>query len=216
MKKLFLIVATVSLATGVYAQNKFGLKAGLNLSQESSGSIKLDGTTLSESDASSILPGFHVGIYGNFGFNDHLGLQLEGVFSMQGGSESEDAVTLKEHFNYINIPILLDIKPIPAFSIFVGPQIGFNIYNSIKAGEESISGSDVDDLFEEMGCKVNVIDFAAVVGLQYTVMEHFTIGARYNIGFTSILGPTSEAKDAKLSVSGIANRVIQFSVGWTF
>jgi hypothetical protein len=216
MKKSIMLVTALFFVTGIYAQTRFGIKTGLNLSQNSSGSIKMNGRTLGDVDAGGMLTGFHVGLYSNVGISDYFGLQIESQFSTQGDSDSEGAITVKEHFNYVNIQALLDLKPAPSFSIFVGPQIGINVYSSMTAGEESISGDDLKDYLADNYCKINTYDVSLVVGLQCLIMDHFTIGARYNIGFTPILGITDDAKDAGISISGLANRVLQFSVGWTF
>jgi hypothetical protein len=211
MKKILTIFAALILAANADAQVRFGIKTGLNLSQESSGSVKVYGMT-TDVAASDILPGAHLGMYSNFGFNKHLGLQVEALFSMQGGSESEGATTVNEYLSYINIPILLDIKPIPELSIFVGPQVGINVYNYMTMGEETLSGSDVDDILSYAGFKINPVDFAAVVGVQGTFIDHLTAGIRYNIGLTPVLA----AEDGDISISGGANRVLQLSIGWTF
>jgi opacity protein-like surface antigen len=163
-----------------------------------------------------MLAGFHVGGFVNFDFGPILGLQPEVVFSMQGEKESEGDFSATTRLNYINVPVLLDIKPFAGFSILVGPQIGINLYKSMSNGDESISGSDLADQLEAVGTKINTIDFAAVLGVQYTFIGHLTVGARYNFGFTPAIGFTDEAKDAGMSMSGGANRVIQVSVGWTF
>jgi hypothetical protein len=204
VKKLLTIFAALILAANADAQFRFGVKTGLNLSQVSSSSGKSGGTTVGETDATDILPGAHLGIYGNIGFNNYLGLQIETLFSMQGGSESEGVYTTKRYLNYINVPVLLDIKPIPELSIFVGPQIGVNVYNFATVGEESISGSEVGDF--------NPVDFAAAIGVQGLFFDHLTAGVRYNIGLTTIF----DVGDDDISISGGANRVLQISVGWTF
>jgi opacity protein-like surface antigen len=215
MKKVLILSLALLLGIGATAQVKFGVKAGLNVAQIGGGTIENNGVS-TDVDASDILAGFHVGGYVNFNFGPILGLQPEVVFSMQGDKESEGGVDVTTRLNYINVPVLLDIKPFTGFSILVGPQIGINMYKSMSAGDESISGSDLGDFLEANGTKINTIDFAAVLGVQYTFIGHLTVGARYNFGLTSALGLTDAAKDAGRSLSGGANRVIQVSVGWTF
>jgi opacity protein-like surface antigen len=215
MKKILILSLALILGIGATAQVKFGVKAGLNVSQLGGGTLKAGGQTV-DVEASGMLVGFHGGAYVNFSFGSIIGLQPELLFSMQGETETENAVTIKTHLNYINIPVLLDIKPIPNFSILVGPQIGINVYRSMSGEGLSISGSKVDDMLEQRGMKINTIDIAAALGVQYTLLDHLTIGARYNFGFTSTLGVTKERKDAGMSLTGGGNRVIQVSVGWTF
>jgi opacity protein-like surface antigen len=216
MKKIITVLAALMITLGVNAQVKYGVKAGLNVSQAGSGTLKgADGNSM-DIDASSMLVGFHAGAYVAFDFGPLLGLQPEVVFSLQGEREKDGNDDMKTHLNYINVPVLLAIKPLPNFSILVGPQVGVNVYKSMSNGDVTISGSDLNDLLEESGMKINTVDIAAVLGVQYTIIGHLTIGARYNFGVTSAIGLTKAAKDAGMSLSGGANRVIQVSVGWSF
>ncbi|MDR0694447.1 MAG: PorT family protein [Prevotellaceae bacterium] len=215
MKKTILILVALAVTLSVNAQVKFGVKAGLNVSQIGSGSMKI-GDQSEDLEASGMLVGFHAGGYVNFNFSPVIGLQPEVVFSLQGEKESDDDGSIKTSLGFINVPILLDIKPVPNLSILVGPQVGINVSKKMSIGGISISGSELNDLLEEAGTKINTLDIAAVLGVQYTIINHLTIGARYNFGFTPALGLTQEAKDAGLSISGVGNRVIQVSVGWSF
>jgi hypothetical protein len=189
MKKILILSLALVLGIGATAQVKYGAKAGVNVA------------TLSEPEGASFdsKVGFFVGGLVNFSFSEIIGLQPEVVFSTQGAKEDDSSL----NFNYINVPILLDIKPFENFSVLVGPQIGINVYKSAKQGGVSISGSD----FEDAIGKVNTIDFGAALGVQYAILGHFVISARYNLGFTKTL------KDAE---EGSANRVFQFGIGYTF
>ena len=228
MKKTIIILAALLFTIGANAQNvKFGLKGGLNLSQISEMTIKESGEKDASFDvAPDMLMGFHVGGLVNISFGEFFGLQPELFFSTQGGKSSNafgladfseyiDGIEFKFKLNYINVPVLFEVKPITNFSLLVGPQIGLNMSRtiSISGGGESatISGSDFDDMFEGEA-KFSKIDFAAVVGAQYAVMGKFLISARYNLGFAPIF--KSEVSDIK--VTGGANRVIQVNIGWLF
>jgi len=202
MKKILILVTALAMTIGATAQENpltYGVKAGINLSQISAQTGDFEG------DASDMKIGFFVSGHVNYSFGEFFGIQPELSFSMQGGQEDLDGESMKMMFNYINVPVLFEVKPITNLSIFVGPQIGFNIYKGVSYMGETISGSDLEDGME---MKVNTIDFAAVVGLQYAINGQFLISARYNIGFTPIF-------DAD-GVSGLANRVIQVGVGYKF
>jgi len=224
MKKILLLVTALALTIGATAQDKpftYGLKAGLNLSQISSGTMKYMGERY-DLDASDMLVGFFVSAHFNYSFGQFFGIQPELSFSMQGSKETgtmdvglDMSYSSTVRLNYINIPILFEVKPITNLSIFVGPQIGFNFYKSMteKGGiDRFISGSDFDDYLEQGGRKLNSFDFAAVVGLQYAILGKYLISARYNIGLTSVVGSDTDG----LSISGGANRVLQFGIGYQF
>jgi len=202
MKKILIAAFALFIGTSVFAQENpltFGVQAGLNMSQFSA--PKSGGET---GDATDMLPGFYIGGHANYSFGEYFGLQGELKFSMQGGKESEDGETLKLKLNYINVPVLFEVKPATNFSIFVGPQIGFNVSKSASAGGVSVSGSDFEDAF----AKVNTIDFAAVVGVQYAIQGKYLLSARYNIGINSAFDQDG--------LSGFANRVIQIGFGYKF
>jgi hypothetical protein len=224
MKKILILVTALALTIGATAQEKpftYGIKAGLNLSQTSSGSFEYMGEK-DDFDATDMTVGFFVSGHFNYSFGEFFGIQPELSFSMmQGGKKSwtDDiwgSYSSTICLNYINIPVLFEVKPITNLSIFVGPQIGFNFYKSMteKAGGMSatISGSDLDNYLKQSGEKLNSFDFAAVVGLQYAIAGKYLISARYNIGLTSVVG--FDVSGA--SVSGGANRVLQFGVGYQF
>ena len=217
MKKIIVLLSAMLITLSVTAQVdvKFGVKAGLNVSQIGGGTAKMNGQT-QDIDASDMLVGFHVGGVAHFNLANLIGLQPEILFSMQGESDGEGSNVVKTTLNFINIPVLLDIKPIPNLSILVGPQLGINVSRSVSRGGISVSGKEFDDSLAESGMKINTLDVAAVVGVQYTFIEHLVVGARYNFGFTPSTGISSVGEAAGLSISGGSHRVIQLSVGWLF
>jgi opacity protein-like surface antigen len=215
MKKVLILSLALLLGIGATAQIKYGVKAGMNVAQIGGGTAEAGGVS-TDIEASGMLVGFHVGGFVNFDFGPLLGLQPEVVFSMQGDKETDGGADVTTHLNYINVPVLLDIKPFTGFNILVGPQIGINLYKGMSSGGNSISGSEFSTQLERQGMKINTVDFAAVLGVQYTFIGHLIVGARYNFGFTPAVGLTDAAKDAGASLSGVANRVIQVSVGWAF
>ena len=205
MKKILILVAALALTIGATAQEKpftYGIKAGLTISQISSGIMgnlvfPADASIVPnyDVDATDMLIGFFVSGHFNYSFGHFFGIQPELSFSMQGGKE----LGTTYHFNYINVPVLFEVKPVTNFSIFVGPQIGFNIYKS-----ETINGNTIPRSY----IYIKTVDWAAVVGLQYAIMDKYLISARYNIGFSTVFDGDK--------ISGRANRVLQFGIGYQF
>ncbi|MDR0692867.1 MAG: PorT family protein [Prevotellaceae bacterium] len=222
MKKILILSLTLILGIGATAQVKFGVKAGLNLSSLSDVETSASGASILIEENDGMAVGFHVGGFVNFSFGQYIGLQPELLFSMQGDKQKVPSTLLPAGsngstdytFDYINIPVLLDIKPFANFSILVGPQIGFNIYKSATIDGKTMSGSEMDDSFEVvLGKKpFKSFDFAVVGGLQYTFIEYLTIGARYNFGLTNAFSLSESGVD----ITGWKNSVIQISVGWIF
>ncbi|MDR1199782.1 MAG: PorT family protein [Prevotellaceae bacterium] len=210
MKKIIFILTALIITLGANAQNlKFGAKAGMNVAGMSAASY--DGEKEKGSD---MMIGFHVGGYVNYSINDRFGFQGELLFSAQGANKTEEASGKPEvRMGFINIPLLAEfrlIPNVPEFSVFAGNQIGFNISRKVTWSDgTSASGSKLDDMLKPE--KINTLDIAAVIGMQYTFMEHLTVGARYNYGITN---GSSGSDDYK--VKGNKHNVIQVSVGWTF
>jgi len=181
MRKILLLAAALALTIGATAQEKpftYGLKAGINIAQISSGTVDNGIWGILDFDALDMKIGFFVSGHVNYSFGQFFGIQPELSFSMQGGKQSwTDDIWLRattiqtDRYSYINIPVLFEVKPITNLSIFVGPQIGFNIYKSrttkSEGWSETISGSDFDDYLGQTDREFNSVDFAAVVGLQY-------------------------------------------------
>jgi opacity protein-like surface antigen len=219
MKKIFLIaiLANLSLAPLVAnAQesvsggkaNRFGIKAGLNLASISDCSIKAGSNTI-DIEGGKTTVGFHAGLFDNYSFNRLFGLQVEALFSMQGNKKSK--------LSYINVPVLLELKPVQNLGILAGPQIGLNVVHPDKYDDTyNLTANEIsfDELRKISGSHETAkFDIGVVVGVQYTVTNNLVIGARYNLGLTNIR--TFESVK-NVNVSGYANRVIQFSAGWLF
>jgi hypothetical protein len=200
MKKIFLIaiLANLSLAplvanaqesTSGSKANRFGIKAGLNFASISDCSIKSGSNTI-DIEGGKITIGFHAGLFDNYSFNRLFGLQVEALFSMQGNKKGK--------LSYINVPVLLELKPVQNLGILAGPQIGLNVVHPDKYDDTySVSVSDIS--FDEL--------------LRISGSHETALGARYNLGLTNIRTFES-AKN--VNVSGYANRVIQLSLGWLF
>jgi len=202
MKKVMIIAVTCMISVTAFGQVKFGIKAGGNMSH-------LSGQTTDKgfkaSSWSNVAYGFHAGGYVNYSFNDVWGAQAEAVFSMQGGERyifnTDTGGTLR--LNYVNIPLLLEIKPFTfPLSFLVGPQFGFCVSRSF------VEGYSFD--------KYKTFDFAAAFGLQYTFIEHLTVGARCNIGLIPSVKYDFTINNEKATIQGDRNSVLQLSAGWTF
>ena len=214
MKKVTILLFALLITVGASAQFSYGVKAGLNLSSLSETKMTVSNTKTTI-PGSSMIAGFFAAAHVNYSFNEILGIQPEVMFSMQGGKVKKSGATMPDdqtlRYNYIQIPVLIDIKPFQGFSILGGPQIGFNTYRSVTTKGKTTSGSDFDKSLKDGGFNFAKIDFSVAVGLQYVFMEHFIASARYNIGVLS----TFESRGSA-SVSGGCNNVLQIGVGYQF
>jgi opacity protein-like surface antigen len=210
MKKTVIIAIALSISVSTMAQIKFGVKAGGNMS-------KLSGMEMGDGNgttgATNFAYGFHIGGFANYSFNHLFGFQPEVIFSSQGGKYPDIKIlninggTLR--FNYINIPLLLDIKPFKSsFNFLIGPQLGVCVNRSFYDGYVMIN-KDYKDF-----------DFAIALGIQYSIAKHLALGLRYNYGLIQSLKYDYEydyeGVKYKNTFKGERNNVLQLSLGWIF
>jgi hypothetical protein len=105
-------------------------------------------------------------------------------------------VAVDEQLGYIDLPVLLRLKLIPAINVFAGPQFSFlasrnyQLGNVVSNSTEPIKGYDV----------------AGVVGAQVVLPLGFNVQASYDIGLSSLNYFDTDVK----------NRVFKVSLGYTF
>jgi len=213
MKKIFFIIITSCICVSTLAQIKYGVKAGGNISYFSG--TKMVGYDRGPTGSSSLTGGVNAGIFANYSINDLFGVQIEALYSMQGGRSKYQKIedleykgTFRSH--YINMPLLLEVKPFKSpLSFLVGPQVGYCVHRSFYG---------YGFIFDKERYKI--FDFAIALGLQYSLNEHLSLGLRYNVGLT----PSCEFDDIYIvdgksyttHFKGEHNKVLHLSLGWSF
>ena len=210
MKKATLFIIAFCLSISIFSQIKFGVKAGGNVSKLTG--LDYGGTT---SGGTGFAPGFHAGAFVNYSFNHKYGIQPEFIFSMQGGKEPEiksfDVKGGIVRFNYINIPILFNIKSSnSSFNYLLGPQFGY-----------CVSRSFVDGILIYKKENYRDFDFAIAVGIQKKLSKNFALELRFNYGLTQSFkrGYIDDIDDTliyKGVLKGQRNLVLQLSASWAF
>jgi len=166
-----------------------GVKGGLNIAK-----LSFDDE---ESNDVKTLSGLVAGLFITKPVSDSVGVRLEGLFSQQGakfadGSGNDEG---KVKLNYINVPLLLTAgtssRESTRFTVFTGPQIGFNTSAKLEFDDES---EDIKD-------DVKSTDFSWVAGVGVE-SGSISADARYALGLTNI------ANDDK-----VKNRVFSVTVG---
>jgi opacity protein-like surface antigen len=196
MKKFILLTAAFLLFSFAYSQEKkeiyFGIKGGLNLCSITNADE--DGVN------SSTLVGFHVGVLGEFMLGDNFAIQPELLYSTQGVKLDFEGDKGDLKMDYVTIPLMAKYYVVDAFSIELGPQIGFLTAAKATSGGESI---DVKD-------SMKTTDFGLNFGVGYNITENFNMGLRYNLGLTQI------QKDLVAGESASKNSVFQIALGYRF
>ncbi len=182
MRKVLLVFFLVGFAATAQAQ--LGVRAGFN-------SANFSNTNF---DARS---GFHLGAYYTIGAGF---ISVEpGVQYSQKGYKTEEVGTgqpVEEQLGYIDIPVLVRLKLIPALNIFAGPQGSIFASSKYKLGDQTSDSSDA----------IRGYDIAGVVGAQVKLPLGFNAQASYDIGFTSLNYYNIDVK----------SQVFKISLGYTF
>jgi hypothetical protein len=123
MKLPFVLILTALLSVSLQAQNRisFGAKAGLNMSNI----YDSEGDTYS----ADVKPGFAAGGFLFIPVGGFLGIQPEMMFSQKGYTTAGSVLGLdystSRTSNYLDIPILLAIKPLGLATLLIGPQYSY-------------------------------------------------------------------------------------------
>lgn len=177
---------------------EYGVKFGVNLAD-----LRTDENSLSPRAT------FHFGFEAEHAFDEKFSLQTELLYSRQG--EVRRGRTLQNtKFNnilaldYINIPVMVNYYVVDGFYVTMGPQIGFLVRAQL---EETIGvNSDQKDVQENY----RNADFSAVFGAGYKTDWGFSVGFRYNLGFTNVL------KNPYVYTGTEKNSVLQLSMSYRF
>lgn len=146
-----------------------GIKAGANL-------FKVNGQNFSD----EYKFGYNVGAFAEVNFTPNIGIQPELLFNQTNyrtGTQFSDLYSgginnYEGKLNYLSIPVLLSIKPIPLISILVGPQFG------ILMNKEQHLTAQAQNAFKSG-------DFSMIAGAQLN-LAGLKVGARYVIGLNDI------------------------------
>jgi len=167
---IVLSVLLVTASLGASAQGvHLGIKAGANL-------FKMNGESFSDEYQFA----YNVGAFAQVNFTPNIGIQPELLFNQtnyrtgtQFSSIYPNGVNdVKGKLNYLTVPVLLNIRPIPLLSILVGPQFG------ILLNQDQHLVDNTKDAFKKG-------DFSMVGGAQLN-LSGLMVGARYVIGLNNI------------------------------
>jgi hypothetical protein len=176
--KSLLIVPALFLGTTLFAQDNadlddrvtFGLKAGVNSSNvydekgdDFEGEAKL---------------GFVAGAFVGIPIGDFIGIQPEVLYSQKGFARSGSILLQNYQFtrttNHLDIPIQLQIRPIPALTILAGPQFSYILSKKDELEINGQTSGNVQD-FDNENLRKNSLGF--VGGLDINI-SRLVIGAR--------------------------------------
>ena len=197
MKKAVLVCTFIlAFAATSSAQSgaTFGAKVGVNFAN-----LSFDGADAPDTSSRT---GLVAGVFSTVPVSGRFSFQPVLLFSQQGSKVSDDIDEGTFKLDYVNVPLLGNIalsnSGDTAFSLLVGPQIGF------RTGAEADGDGGTVSLKDE----TEKMDFALVGGVAATI-RNFVVDARYAHGLRNIAKEVDGDETVK-------NRVFTISVGILF
>lgn len=187
MKTKFILIAAgmLLLSASTWAQT-FGVRAGINLSNE-----KATASGVSASASSKV--GFTVGAFADWEVSQAFSIQSELNYSQMGAKVG----SLKETLDYIAIPVLAKFRA-GGLGIYAGPQASF-----LVGGRDKYQGQT-----ESVASDFKSLDFSAIGGAEYVFAEKVVLSARYQLGLVNTSDTGTGAK--------LINKGASFTIGYRF
>ena len=181
MKKLLFVLSTF-IGVHSFAQTSvttFGAKGGVNFS-----SISNKGY-----DDTKTRTGFHAGLFANMPISDNFSIQPEVLYSQEGAKVTRTynsaKISSKLNLDYVQVPIMFQVRPVKQFYIEAGPQFGF-LVNAKAKGDLAVGNNNVANTTLDVKDQTKSFNFGLGAGLGYDITENIGIGARYNFGLSDI------------------------------
>lgn len=202
MKKLSVLVLIFAINivgfNAVKAQGvSSGIKGGLTLSN-----LYIDEDNLDEENARI---GFNVGIYSQMMFSEIVGMQVELLYTTKGTEATYTGVlnqTIDFRLAYIDLPVLLVLRPAEMFEIHAGPYIGYLIQSEVDFTGTIDGITDIDrDHF-------NSFDYGVAAGIAFN-FQSVKIGFRYNLGLQEL----ADSNTASILLGDSKNSYAQVYIG---
>jgi hypothetical protein len=195
MKKLYLIVAAVLLATGLsFAQVHVGGHAAASFSNV-------------WGDETDDVPwgfGFNAGVAAKIGLNEMISVVPEAGIALRRMSDDDQTWS-----NWaIEIPVLARINVMPQLYLEVGPQIAFLLSSEMERDYGAYT--ETIDYGDSQIDALNTFEFGIDAGVGYSVMPNLDVNFRFALGLTSIL----DGKKFGPEDNSVKN--MQFQLGGTF
>ncbi|MFM7839842.1 MAG: outer membrane beta-barrel protein [Chitinophagaceae bacterium] len=162
---IFLFLPVLGKAQGFH----LGIKGGANL-------FKIDNQAFKE----GFNYGYHLGGFAEINFSKKLGLQPEVLWSQTSYKTATNIQTLlpgslpdlNVQLNYLQIPLLVSVKPSKLLTLQAGPQFGILI-------------DEGKSLLQNGGNAFKTGDFSLLAGLQLNLLG-LRVGGRYAVGLNNV------------------------------
>lgn len=179
MKRIIVLSVFTLTAFTIQAQIRFGAKAGANFSTLTGSDATMDGNV-----SPKYKTGFAGGALVNVPLSNQFSLQPEVLYSMEGARYKEGEIKMDYKINFINIPVFAQYNHSSGFYAETGPQFGLLTSAKISSGDYSMSIKD----------NMKKFNLSWGFGAGYKLSSGLGIGARYQLGLTSIAEGDSDGE----------------------
>lgn len=160
---------------------RFGIKGGINLTNLYRNE-KLDDNNLK--------PGFQAGVFVRKPFAEIFAIQPELLFSNKGAKLGYTNTVFgcrsgTLNLNYIEVPVLLKVSPLPFLSFHAGPYASYLVNANVSKDQYSFDGSSSQTDTQLNTDAFNTVDYGAAAGAELN-LGIVDIGARYNLGMRKV------------------------------
>jgi hypothetical protein len=201
LTSIILVIGLVMMPAAVISQeNNFGIKGGLTWSN-----LYIDHEDIDDENARL---GFHAGIFNQHMMTLKFGMQVDLLYTTKG-SEAEYTGILDQsvsfNIDYIDLPVMMVFRPVPAFEIHAGPYAGVLLNSNVTFDGTFEGVTELDrDHFRN-------IDAGLVAGLTINLVN-LKLGARYNLGLRDI----ADSDAARLLLGESKNQYLQVFLALQF
>lgn len=203
MKKIFILAIGLFVATAANAQDKikFGVKAGLNLSDI----IKGDGNNNFDT---KVKTGFNAGVTLEIPLIAGLAFTPEVLYSQKGYKLTSSLGEFRQTTSFIDVPILASFRLGSSFNIVAGPQVSFllSTKNKFDNGFGTVEQTNVEKDSDRF--KKSLV--GGLIGFRYDINEKFDIHGRYALDFQK------NNENGTSSTPEFRNQVFSVGVGIKF
>ncbi len=140
--------------------------------------------------------GFYVGAGINLPLGDNISIEPALVYTQRGygikGNLTINQLKIKAlnarataQMHYIDLPILLKVKPVGGFTIFAGPQVSYLVKNNLRA-DVAVLGFSLVNTNLDITNQFNKWDVGITAGIGYELESGFGLHAVYDRGFNRL------------------------------
>jgi len=206
MKKILLLAALAVSAQALFAQGRFGLRAGVNFANQK---IKVNAFGQNVSQTGDGIVSFHIGGTGEFPLAENIFVQPSLILTgkgmnFNGTDDMGNDVKAKIRPFYLELPVNLIYKyPLDNFSIFGGAGVApaFGLFGKVKNGDTE------EDAFQDEGFKR--FDF----GVNFLAGAEVGGNMQFSFNFTQGLMNIANISDDDIDVKW-KNKVISISFAY--